>query len=68
LMSGPPWRETLGFAGLTLVDNVANLIVSEAARGKASLNCMGYLRVGLLITLVSFVLGLAVLLAEHALS
>ena len=110
-MSGPPWRETLGFAGLTLVasnlfsnvpfvmlarawvptlhdpvlgwhvlalgstlagnltlvGSVANLIVFEAARGKAELSFLGYLRVGLPITLVSFVLGLAVLLAEHAL-
>nr|WP_239578199.1 SLC13 family permease [Archangium primigenium] len=111
VMSGPPWRETLGFAGLTLVasnlfsnvpfvmlarpwvptlqdpvlgwhvlalgstlagnltlvGSVANLIVFEAARDKVSLSFMGYLRVGLPITLVSFVLGLAVLLAEHAL-
>ncbi|WP_095981910.1 SLC13 family permease [Melittangium boletus] len=110
-MSGPPWRETLGFAGLTLVasnlfsnvpfvmlarpwvptladpvlgwhvlalgstlagnltlvGSVANLIVFEAARDKVSLSFMGYLRVGLPITLISFVLGLAVLLAEHAL-
>ncbi len=110
-MSGPPWRETVGFAGLTLVasnlfsnvpfvmlarawvptlhdpvlgwqvlalgstlagnltliGSVANLIVFEAARGKAELSFLGYLRVGLPITLVSFVLGLAVLLAEHAL-
>ncbi len=110
-MSGPPWRETLGFAGLTLVasnlfsnvpfvmlarawvptlhdpvlgwhvlalgstlagnltlvGSVANLIVFEAARGKAEISFLGYLRVGLPITLVSFVLGLAVLLAEHAL-
>ncbi len=111
VMSGPPWRETLGFAGLTLVasnlfsnvpfvmlarpwvptlqdpvlgwhvlalgstlagnltlvGSVANLIVFEAARDKVSLSFMGYLRVGLPITVVSFVLGLAVLLAEHAL-
>ncbi len=110
-MSGPPWRETLGFAGLTLVasnlfsnvpfvmlarawvptlhdpvlgwhvlalgstlagnltlvGSVANLIVFEAARGKAEISFLGYLRVGLPITLISFVLGLAVLLAEHAL-
>jgi Na+/H+ antiporter NhaD/arsenite permease-like protein len=110
-MSGPPWRETLGFAGLTLVasnlfsnvpfvmlarawvptlhepvlgwhvlalgstlagnltlvGSVANLIVFEAARGRAEISFLGYLRVGLPITLVSFVLGLAVLLAEHAL-
>lgn len=112
-MSGPPWRENLGFAALTLVasnlfsnvpfvmlarawvptlhepvlgwhvlalgstlagnltlvGSVANLIVFEAARGKpeAEISFLGYLRVGLPITLVSFVLGLAVLLAEHAL-
>jgi Na+/H+ antiporter NhaD/arsenite permease-like protein len=110
-MSGPPWRETLGFAGLTLVasnlfsnvpfvmlarawvstlhdpvlgwhvlalgstlagnltlvGSVANLIVFEAARGKADISFLGYLRVGLPVTLISFVLGLAVLLAEHAL-
>ncbi|MGZ3457908.1 MAG: SLC13 family permease [Archangium sp.] len=109
-MSGPPWRETLGFASLTLVasnlfsnvpfvmlarawvptlhepvlgwhvlalgstlagnltlvGSVANLIVFEAARGKAEISFLGYLRVGLPITLISFVLGLAVLLAEHA--
>ena len=111
LMAGPPWRETLGFASLTLVasnifsnvpfvmlarawvptlhdpvlgwhvlalgstlagnltlvGSVANLIVFEAARGKAEISFLGYLRVGLPITLISFVLGLAVLLAEHAL-
>lgn len=110
-MSGPASRETLGFAGLTLVasnlfsnvpfvmlarawvpglhepalgwevlalgstlagnltlvGSVANLIVFEAARGKAPISFLGYLRVGLPITLVSFVLALGVLLAEHAL-
>jgi Na+/H+ antiporter NhaD/arsenite permease-like protein len=110
-MSGPPWRETMGFAALTLVasnlfsnvpfvmlarawvptlhdpvlgwhvlalgstlagnltlvGSVANLIVFEAARGKAEISFLGYLRVGLPITLISFVLGLAVLLLEHAL-
>ncbi len=111
LMSGSPMRETLGFAGLTLVasnlfsnvpfvmlartwvptlqdpmlgwhvlalgstlagnltlvGSVANLIVFESARGRASISFLGYLRVGLPVTLVSFVLGLAVLLAEHSL-
>jgi Na+/H+ antiporter NhaD/arsenite permease-like protein len=111
LMAGPPWRETLGFAGLTLVasnlfsnvpfvmlartwvptlqnpelgwqvlalcstlagnltlvGSVANLIVFEAARDKVQLSFLGYLRVGLPVTLLSFVVGLAVLLAEHAL-
>jgi Na+/H+ antiporter NhaD/arsenite permease-like protein len=111
LMSGSPMRETLGFAGLTLVasnlfsnvpfvmlartwvptlqdpmlgwhvlalgstlagnltlvGSVANLIVFESARGRASISFLGYLRVGLPVTLISFVLGLAVLLAEHSL-
>ncbi|XXF81459.1 SLC13 family permease [Myxococcaceae bacterium GXIMD 01537] len=111
LMSGPPWRETVGFASLTLVasnlfsnvpfvmlarcwvpelqnpelgwhvlalgstlagnltlvGSVANLIVFEAARGKAPITFMGYARVGVPVTLLSFVAGLAVLLAEHAL-
>lgn len=110
-MTGPAWRETVGFAGLTLVasnlfsnvpfvmlartwvptlqdpvlgwhvlalgstlagnltlvGSVANLIVFEAARGKVQISFWGYLRVGLPVTLLSFVLGLAVLLAEHAL-
>lgn len=111
LMAGPPWRETLGFASLTLVasnlfsnvpfvmlarswvpalqnpelgwhvlalgstlagnltlvGSVANLIVFEAARGKVEISFLGYARVGVPVTLLSFVVGLAVLLAEHAL-
>lgn len=111
LMTGPAWRETLGFAGLTLVasnlfsnvpfvmlarswvpalqnvelgwhvlalgstlagnltlvGSVANLIVFEAARDKVDMGFMRYLRVGLPVTLISFVVGLAVLLLEHAL-
>lgn len=110
LMAGPPWRETLGFAGLTLVasnlfsnvpfvmlarawvpglqnpelgwhvlalgstlagnltlvGSVANLIVFEAARGKVGISFMKYARVGVPVTLLSFAVGLAVLLAEHA--
>jgi Na+/H+ antiporter NhaD/arsenite permease-like protein len=110
LMAGSAWRETVGFAGLTLVasnlfsnvpfvmlartwvptlqdpvlgwhvlalgstlagnltlvGSVANLIVFEAARGKVQISFWGYLRVGLPVTLISFALGLAVLLAEHA--
>ncbi|RKG75662.1 SLC13 family permease [Corallococcus terminator] len=110
LMAGPPWRETLGFAfltlvasnlfsnvpfvmlarawvpamqqpelawhvlalgstlagNLTLVGSVANLIVFEAARGKVRMTFFDYLRVGVPVTLVSFVVGLGVLLAEHA--
>ncbi|MBN8232423.1 anion transporter [Corallococcus macrosporus] len=111
LMAGPPWRETLGFAGLTLVasnlfsnvpfvmlarawvpamqepelawhvlalgstlagnltlvGSVANLIVFEAARGKVRMGFVDYLRVGVPVTLISFAVGLGVLLAEHAL-
>jgi Na+/H+ antiporter NhaD/arsenite permease-like protein len=111
LMAGPPWRETLGFAALTLVasnlfsnvpfvmlartwvptlqnpelgwhvlalcstlagnltliGSVANLIVFEAARDKVKMSFMDYLRVGVPVTLLSFLVGLAVLLAEHAL-
>ncbi|CAM4513591.1 ArsB/NhaD family transporter [Corallococcus exiguus] len=111
LMAGPPWRETLGFAfltlvasnlfsnvpfvmlarawvptmqepelawhvlalgstlagNLTLVGSVANLIVFEAARGKVRMGFVDYLRVGVPVTLISFVVGLGVLLAEHAL-
>ncbi len=111
LMAGPPWRETLGFAGLTLVasnlfsnvpfvmlarawvpamqepelawhvlalgstlagnltlvGSVANLIVFEAARGRVRMGFMDYLRVGVPVTLISFAVGLGVLLAEHAL-
>ncbi|MRI86700.1 anion transporter [Aggregicoccus sp. 17bor-14] len=52
---------------LTLVGSVANLIVFEAARGKAEISFWGYLRVGLPVTLVSFAVGLATLLLEHAL-
>lgn len=52
---------------LTLVGSVANLIVFEAARGKVNMTFLAYLRVGVPVTLVSFVVGLAVLLAEHAL-
>ncbi|KFE70053.1 SLC13 family permease [Hyalangium minutum] len=111
LMAGPPWRETLGFAALTLVasnlfsnvpfvmlartwvptlqdpelgwhvlalcstlagnltliGSVANLIVFEAARDKVKMSFLDYLRVGVPVTLLSFIVGLAVLLAEHAL-
>ncbi|ADO72140.1 SLC13 family permease [Stigmatella aurantiaca] len=111
LMAGPAWRETLGFAALTLVasnlfsnvpfvmlartwvptlqnvelgwhvlalgstlagnltlvGSVANLIVFEAARGKVTMSFMDYLRIGLPVTLLSFIVGIAVLLAEHAL-
>lgn len=111
LMTGPAWRETVGFAGLTLVasnlfsnvpfvmlarswvptlqnpelgwhvlalcstlagnltliGSVANLIVFEAARDKVRMTFMAYLRIGLPVTLLSFGVGLAVLLAEHSL-
>jgi Na+/H+ antiporter NhaD/arsenite permease-like protein len=52
---------------LTLVGSVANLIVFETARKHVQLGFWGYFRVGLPVTLVSFTLGLAVLLLEHAL-
>lgn len=52
---------------LTLVGSVANLIVFEAARGRVDMGFWRYFKVGLPVTLVSFALGLGVLLAEHAL-
>jgi Na+/H+ antiporter NhaD/arsenite permease-like protein len=52
---------------LTLVGSVANLIVFEAARGRVKMSFMEYLRIGVPVTLLSFAVGLAVLLAEHAL-
>jgi Na+/H+ antiporter NhaD/arsenite permease-like protein len=52
---------------LTLIGSVANLIVFETARGKAEISFMGYLRVGVPVTIVSLALGIAVLLGEHAL-
>lgn len=52
---------------LTLIGSVANLIVFEAARDKVKMTFLAYPRVGVPVTLVSFLVGLAVLLAEHAL-
>ena len=52
---------------LTLVGSVANLIVFEAARDRVRMGFWEYARVGVPVTLVSLVLGLAVLLGEHAL-
>ena len=52
---------------LTPVGSVANLIVFEAARGKTEMSFMGYLRVGLPVTLLSFAVGLGTLLLKHAL-
>ena len=53
---------------LTLIGSVANLIVFETARGKAEISFMGYLKVGVPVTLISLVLGLGALLAEHAIA
>jgi Na+/H+ antiporter NhaD/arsenite permease-like protein len=50
-----------------LIGSVANLIVFEAARDKVKMSFLAYLRVGVPVTLLSFLVGLAVLLAEHAL-
>jgi Na+/H+ antiporter NhaD/arsenite permease-like protein len=53
---------------LTLIGSVANLIVFELAGPKARLSFVGYLRVGVPVTLLSLALGLLTLWAEHALS
>jgi Na+/H+ antiporter NhaD/arsenite permease-like protein len=52
---------------LTLLGSVANLIVFEAARGKDDISFWAYLKIGVPVTLLSLAVGLAVLLAEHAL-
>jgi Na+/H+ antiporter NhaD/arsenite permease-like protein len=52
---------------LTLVGSVANLIVFEAARGKAEVSFWSYLKAGVPVTLLSLAAGLAILIAEHAL-
>jgi Na+/H+ antiporter NhaD/arsenite permease-like protein len=51
---------------LTLIGSVANLIVFELAAGKVKLSFVGYLKVGVPVTLLSLALGLAALWAEHA--
>jgi Na+/H+ antiporter NhaD/arsenite permease-like protein len=51
---------------LTLVGSVANLIVFELARDKVEMGFARYLKVGVPVTLVSFLLGLFALLGEHA--
>ena len=51
---------------LTLIGSVANLIVFESARGRAEISFLGYLKIGVPVTLVSLALGLVVLLGEHA--
>ncbi len=50
---------------LTLLGSVANVIVFEQARDRAPMGFVRYLRVGVPVTLVSLILGLLVLLAEH---
>lgn len=52
---------------LTLIGSVANLIVFEGARGKATLSFWSYLRYGVPVTVLSLILGLGALLIEHAL-
>ncbi len=53
---------------LTLVGSVANLIVFELAREKVRVGFWQYARLGVPITLLSLVLGLLALIAEHALA
>lgn len=52
---------------LTLVGSVANLIVFEVARKRASLSFWGYFRIGLPATALSLLLGLLCLWLEHRL-
>lgn len=51
---------------LTLIGSVANLIVFEIARERYRITFWEYARIGIPATLISLVLGMAVLLAEHA--
>ncbi len=51
---------------LTLIGSVANLIVFELARDRVEMSFARYLKVGVPVTLLSLVLGIAVLLAEYA--
>jgi Na+/H+ antiporter NhaD/arsenite permease-like protein len=51
---------------LTLVGSVANLIVVESARGRSTVGFWSYLRVGLPMTIVALVIGVAwVLMVAH---
>ncbi len=52
---------------LTLVGSVANLIVFELAREKYRVGFWEYAKLGIPVTLISLVLGMAALLAQHAL-
>ena len=52
---------------LTLIGSVANLIVFEGAKDTIKVSFWEYFRVGAPATLISLVIGLAVLLAERAL-
>ena len=48
---------------LTLIGSVANLIVIEAAKDKANVSFLEYLRVGLPLTIVTVVIGTIILIA-----
>ena len=52
---------------LTLVGSVANLIVFEGAKGEVRVTFWEYLRIGVPVTLLSLVVGVAVLLLENRL-
>ncbi|MDQ3263061.1 MAG: SLC13 family permease [Myxococcota bacterium] len=52
---------------LTLVGSVANLIVFELAKEKYRVGFWEYAKLGIPVTLISLVLGMAALLAQHAL-
>jgi Na+/H+ antiporter NhaD/arsenite permease-like protein len=51
---------------LTLIGSVANLIVFEIARSRYKVTFLEYARIGVPATLLSLALGMAALLAEHA--
>ncbi|HZR46126.1 MAG TPA: SLC13 family permease, partial [Candidatus Manganitrophaceae bacterium] len=51
---------------LTLVGSVANLIVVSMARPEVEISFREYLKVGVLLTLLTLALGIAVLIAEAA--
>lgn len=60
------WASTLA-GNLTLFGSVANIIVMEAAGPRGDISFLRFLRYGAVITLVTLVLGFAVLAAERAL-
>ena len=54
------------FAGnLTIVGSVANIIVVESARGHAEIGFWDYAKYGLPVTLLTSVVGMALLLLLH---